>query len=259
MWYNGYTFSEEGESVYNPFSILNVFHIKKFKNYWFDTGTPTFLVNLITENNYPIIDIESLLVDEQSFTTYDIDQLKIESLLFQTGYITIKKYDGVLFKLGYPNQEVKQSFIKFLYQRCVEIPDSTTRDTFLLLPKYLKECEYEKFTEIVNQILSSIPYNHIANQDESYYHTVFYLILAASGVEVLTEVLTSQGRIDIAVFFETTIYIVELKCNQSADKAIAQIKNKKYPDKYKNGGKTIKLMGINFDTQKREITDWKIA
>jgi len=258
IWYNGYSFTEDLKKVYNPFSILNVLKTRVFKNYWFETGTPSFLINLIKEKKYNSIQIEQLALRDSAFISYDIDSLSIEPLLFQTGYITIKGKQGRLYQLNYPNQEVKNSFIDYLYEKCIHITDSVTKNKFTLLVDCLKQCKYDDFIEIINQILSSIPYNHIANQDESYYHTVFYLILSASGVEVLTEVLTSRGRIDIAVFFEKIMYIIELKCNHSADKAISQIKNKKYAEKYENEGKEIKLMGINFDTKKREITDWKI-
>jgi hypothetical protein len=110
----------------------------------------------------------------------------------------------------------------------------------------------------VNTILASIPYPQIAGKDESYYHTVFYLMLSASGVEVFTEVLTSRGRIDIAVLFDDKTYIIELKCNQAVDHAIQQIKNKGYAGKYMGRAKRVILMGINFDMEKREIAGWKV-
>ncbi|MGD9202381.1 MAG: ATP-binding protein [Chitinispirillia bacterium] len=258
VWYNGYSFTEDLEKVYNPFSILNVLKAKTFKNYWFETGTPSFLINLIKEKKYNSTQIEQLALRDSAFVSYDIDTLSIEPLLFQTGYITVKGKHGRLYQLSYPNQEVKNSFIDYLYEKLIPITDSVTKNKFTLLVDYLEQCKYDDFIDIINQILSSIPYTHIANQDESYYHTVFYLILSASGVEVLTEVLTSRGRIDIAVFFDKTIYIIELKCNQSADTAIKQIKERGYAEKYKKSGTTIKMIGINFDSKKREISDWKV-
>jgi len=256
-WYNGYRFTEAEKKVYNPFSILNVLNNRRFKNYWFETGTPSFLVNLIKEKDYPIPEIEKLKLHEHSFTTYDLENLKLEALLFQTGYITISDYDEIFYTLSYPNQEVKTSFADYLYSQLVEIQSPSLKDRYHLLAVYLQKQKINDFIEVVNSILASIPYTHIANQDESYYHTIFYLMVSASGVLVETEVLTSHGRIDIAVEFKDKVYIIELKCNQSADKAITQIKEKRYAEKYENSNRNVFSIGINFDTSQRAITDWK--
>jgi hypothetical protein len=114
-WYNGYRFSQKDAKVYNPFSILNALKSRSFKTFWFETATPSFLVNLIKERDYPIPNIENLEVQELAFSTYDLENLQLEALLFQTGYITIHEYDGILYRLGYPNQEVKTSFLSYLY------------------------------------------------------------------------------------------------------------------------------------------------
>ncbi len=257
-WYNGYRFTIEDVLVYNPFSILNVFDKGIFQNYWFDTATPAFLVNLITEKKYPIPDIENLQLTEMSFSTYDLDRLDLEPLLFQTGYITIRGFDGVRYQLGYPNQEVKNAFLSYLYKSLVEIPRTTIKEQYILLHEFLAHEKLEQFIETANAILAAIPYEHIRDQDEHYYHTVFYLMLSASGVLVHTEPLTSIGRIDMEVHFLDKVYIVELKCNQSAEQAIAQIKEKKYFEKHLHGRKKIILLGINFSTEERRITEWQV-
>lgn len=256
--YSGYRFAAKDIKVYNPYSIVNLLKMKKFKNYWAETGPPGFLVNLIKEKKYPIPAIETLHLNEMSFSTYDLDSLEIEPLLFQTGYVTIKDEANYLFRLGYPNKEVKISFLEYLYDRIVEINTPSIKGQYTRLHQYLKQEYLEEFVDIINIILSSIPDKHIYDQDEHYYHTVFYLMLSASGAEVHTEVLTSLGRIDLEIYFDDKIYIIELKCNQPADKAIEQIKQKKYFEKHKNSGKKILLMGINFDTEERRIVDWKI-
>lgn len=257
-WYDGYRFTIEDVLVYNPFSILNVFDKGIFQNYWFDTATPAFLVNLIKEKKYPIPDIENLQLTEMSFSTYDLDRLDLEPLLFQTGYITIRGFDGVRYHLGYPNQEVKNAFLSFLYKSLVEIPRTTIKEQYTLLHEFLAQEKLEQFIETANAILAAIPYEHIHDQDEHYYHTVFYLMLSASGVLVQTEPLTSIGRIDMEVYFPDKVYIVELKCNQSAEQAIAQIKAKKYFEKHLHAGKKILLLGINFSTEERRITEWRV-
>jgi len=257
-WYNGYQFTKAVEKVCNPFSILNVLQDKEFKNYWFETGTPSFLVNLIKENDYPIPSIEKLNLPEESFTTYDLETLDLEPLLFQTGYITIEGHDDIMYQLSYPNQEVKVSFLSYLYKHISLVKDTQLKNRYKLISRFLKENDLESFIQLVNSIFAAIPYNLIANQAETYYHSLFYLMLSASGVQVLTEILTSQGRIDIAVEFPDKVYIIELKCNQSAEKAIAQIKEKKYAEKYLVSGREINLIGINFDTSERNISDWKV-
>ncbi len=257
-WYNGHRFTKAALQVYNPFSLLNVFSEYDFKNYWFETATPSFLVNLIEEKDYPISNLENLHVQDTTFSTYELENLQLEALLFQTGYLTIHDYDGMLYRLGYPNQEVKTAFLNYIYHRLVKISDTTLKAQFVRLHQYLAQEDVEQFIQTTNAILSAIPYTQIEGQDEAYYHTVFYLMLSASGVLVHTEALTSHGRIDMAVEFEDKAYIVELKCNQSAEAAIRQIHDKRYYDKYVQSGRKVFLLGINFSTKERAITDWRV-
>jgi hypothetical protein len=257
-WYNGHRFTKAELLVYNPFSILNAVSEYDFKNYWFETGTPSFLVNLIKERDYPIPNIENLQVREATFSTFDLDNLKLEALLFQTGYTTIQGFDGLTYRLGYPNQEVKNSFLSYLYDNLVKIADTNLKEQFIRLHQYLAQDDIEQFMQTTNAILSAIPYPQIEGRDEGFYHTVFYLMLSASGVLVHTEPLTSHGRIDMAVEFKDRVFILELKCNQSAAAAIRQIHDKRYYDKYAQSGRKIYLLGINFSTKERAIVDWQM-
>jgi hypothetical protein len=258
VWYNGYRFTQEDCLVYNPYSILHVLQREIFQNYWFETGTPAFLVDLIKERQYPVPLMESLELSQQDFTVYDLDYLKLEPLLFQTGYLTIKGLAEGLYQLGYPNQEVKTAFLDYLYDRLIDMPDSSLKAQYKKLHLYLSQERGDLFIETANAILSAIPYPHVRKQGESYYHTIFYLMLSASGVLVQTEVLNIRGRVDMEMHFPDKIYIVELKCNQSAKKAIAQIRAKKYFEKYLQSGKKILLLGINFSTRERRIADWRV-
>jgi hypothetical protein len=201
--------------------------------------------------------MESLELGQQDFAVYDLDHLKLEPLLFQTGYLTIKGLEEGLYRLGYPNQEVKTSFLDYLYDRLIDLPDSTLKAQYKKLHLYLSQENFDFFIATTNAILSAIPYPHVQKQGESFYHTVFYLMLSASGVLVHTEALNIRGRVDMEVHFPDKIYIVELKCNQSAKNALAQIKIKKYFEKYLQSGKKILLLGINFSTRERRITDWR--
>lgn len=263
-WYNGYRFSRQATKVYNPFSILNVLKTRFFKNYWFETGTPSFLAQLIKEKDYSIPNFENLEVPETTFSTYELENLRLEALLFQSGYLTIHGFDEFLYKLGYPNQEVKTSFLSYLYDNLITMADTTLKAQYIRLHQYLAREDMPSFIETINAILSSIPYPQFQGQktpaaNEHFYHTVFYLMLSASGVLVRTEPLSAHGRIDIAVEFKDKVYVVELKCNQSAGEAIRQIHEKRYHESYLHSGRRIYLVGINFDTQARAITDWKLA
>jgi hypothetical protein len=257
-WYNGYRFTKTDLLVYNPFSIINAFSEYDFKTFWFETATPSFLVNLIKEKDYPIPQIENLEIPEMAFSTYELEKLRLEALLFQTGYVTIHDYDGILYRLGYPNQEVKTSFSAYLYDNLVDMADTVLKSQFKRLHQYLAQEDAGQFIETTNAILSAIPYTQHHEQGEAYYHTVFYLMVAASGVLVHTEPLSSRGRMDVVVELKDKVYIIELKCNQPADKAIAQIRDKGYHEKYVQGGRKIFLLGIDFDTAKRAITEWKL-
>jgi hypothetical protein len=257
-WYNGHRFTKQDLQVYNPLSLLNVFSEYDFKNFWFTTGTPSFLVSLIKERDYPIPNLENLQIPGETFSTYELENLQLEALLFQTGYLTIHGFDGILYQLGYPNQEVKSSFLSYLYDHLVKLPDSTLKAQYVRLHHYLAQEDLPQFIETVNAILSAIPYPQIEKQDEAFYHTVFYLMLSASGVLVLTEPLSSHGRVDIAVEFKDKVYIVELKCNQSSEEALRQIRAKRYHEKYAQSGRKVFLLGINFDTRERVLKDWRL-
>jgi len=253
--YDGYRFSARNVRVYNPFSVLSSLKQRDFRNYWFETGTPTFLVNLLREKGWYLPKIEDMKAGEGVFSTYDLEHLKPEALLFQTGYVTIKDVEGRLFTFTYPNQEVKTSFLEMLFHAYTE----GLRDSFLflLLAGYLGQEDYKSFFETVRAIFGAIPYPLESKRDEAYFHTLFYLMVSASGVDARSEVMTCEGRIDLVVKFPDKIFLIEFKCGQSADAALKQIREKNYADPYRQSGKKIILMGIDFDTEKRNVKEWK--
>jgi hypothetical protein len=257
-YYDGYRFSEEDVRVYNPFSILKAFDYNRLKNYWFETGTPTFLVDLLKQERYDLSRIEELKVSRSIFTTFEVDDLNPEALLFQTGYLTIEDVDGRLYTLGYPNREVKTSFTESLLFAWTKDVKRETSSHVLQLSRHLQEEDLEAFFEAMTAIFTSIPYDIETKRDESYFHTIFYLAIAASGGEAQSSVLTSRGRIDLVVTFPTTAYIIEFKCDQSAETAIAQIREKGYVEKYRRSGRKLVLVGINFSTEKRNLAGWKV-
>lgn len=255
-YYNGYRFSARDLKVYNPFSILCAIDEKKLKNYWFETGTPTFLVNLLKEKQWYLPRIEGMQATEAVFSSYELENLKPQALLFQTGYITIKDVSEGLYTFDYPNQEIKTAFLETLLHSFTQGISDESR--FVLLAGYLYRENFDQFFEIVRAIFASIPYTLETKRDEAYFHTLFYFMICASGADASSEILTSDGRIDLAVEFSDKIFLMEFKCNQSTDAAIKQIRALEYDLKFKSSGKKIIRMGINFDTDKRNVSEWEI-
>jgi len=255
--YNGYRFSDREIKVYNPFSILKAFDELNFKNHWFETGTPTFLVNLLREQEVDLPSLEGAISDVTVFSVYDIDHLQPEALMFQTGYLTIKAINGELYSLDYPNYEVKTSFGKFLLYAFAQRQEQKISSHVLRLAHYLQAENFETFFESMTAIFAAIPYDIQTKRDEAYYHTIFYLMMSASGGASQSSLLTCDGRIDLVVTVKDKVYIMEFKCNQSAAIALQQIKTQGYADRYRGSDLQIISLGINFSSENRNITEWQ--
>ncbi len=254
FYYDGYRFSESNNvRVFNPVSIMYCLQEKKFKNYWFVTGTPSFLINLIKEKKYYIPDLENVKTRATFLETFDIENLNVVSLLFQAGYLTIKDYSNDRFYLSYPNEEVKKSFAEVLMQSLVQKESPVNLADELGIA--FQQEDFEDIKYYINAIFSEIPYPHYTKADENYFHTIIYLALTLTGYNAKSELLSSRGRLDLALIFPDKVYVIEFKCNSSAKDAIKQIKDKKYADKWKNKGIRTILLGINFDTDKREVKE----
>ena len=256
--YDGYRFSESEVQVYNPFSLLRAFRETKLNNYWFETGTPTFLIHLLREQNYPLPDMENMEVTKSIFSVYDLERLGVEALLFQTGYLTVKDVKDDMWRLGYPNLEVKCAFLKHLFYSFTEGLPGPDQSRFMRLSRYLQTEDLESFFETVNAIFATTPYTLNETPGEAWFHTLFYLMIAASGAYAESEVLTSRGRIDMVVHFPDKIWILEFKCSRPAEAGLKQIHEKGYSDRYKGLGKKLLLMGIGFDPKNRQVADWKL-
>jgi len=204
LHYDGYRFSERDIRVYNPFSVLSALKKKNFKNYWFETGTPTFLVNLLKENDWYLPKIEGMQATEAVFSTYELEYLKPKALLFQTGYVTIKDVCEQLYTFDYPNQEVKTSFLEMLFHSYTQ--GLRDESQFFLLAGYLHQEKFDQFFETISAIYASVPYTLETKHDEAYFHTLFYFMVCASGVNAHSEILTCDGRIDLAVEFPDKIF-----------------------------------------------------
>ncbi|MBP7284153.1 MAG: ATP-binding protein [Leptospiraceae bacterium] len=242
-WYNGYRFSPKGISVYNPFSTLLTFEKKSFEHHWFETGTPEFLVKLILKNNYDIKEIP-FKTDALNFSSYEVDDLSLTPLLVQTGYLTIKDYNAErkLFTLDFPNYEVKNAFLGYFTRK---LGSKNFSDSILYeILDALAVDDLEACISYLRKIFIKIDYDlHIPQ--EKYYQTLFYLTFTLLGFKISTEVKTNLGRVD-AVVESNSIYIFEFKLSGTKEEALAQIKTKKYYEKYLNKGKDIYLVGVEF-------------
>ncbi len=255
-WYNGYSW--DGKNfVYNPFSVLLLFYNGMFSNYWFNTATPTFLLKLIRKEIY--YDFDGIKVGTTAFDSFDLEHLNIEALLFQTGYLTIKEYDVKrrLYTLGYPNQEVKESMLEYLVDTFSEVPHTQVRSYAFEVADALEQEDLTKVREIFNVLLYSLPHQ-LHQETEKFYHAIIHLFFKYMDLDVHSEVNTARGRADTIVIFDDKVYCFEFKLNQSAHEALEQIKNRGYADKYRDTGKKIILIGVNFSTEKREVEEFAV-
>ena len=266
QWYDGYCFSPARDGMYNPFSLLNAFAKERFGSYWFETGTPTFLVNYLKEAHYFIPDLDgNVELDESGLQTYRAVAQDALPILFQAGYLTIKEYikDLRLYRLGFPNNEVRYGFLENLLPAYSDVPFGQTGVWVGRFVQDIRKGKVDSFMERLQSIISGIPYDNFSGEKlklrEQNYQTAVYLIFKLMGQFVETEVHCSTGRADCVVQTTDSIYIFEFKLsgNGNAEDAIAQIQKQNYAAKYKTDGKKIVLIGSSFDEGVRTIQDWK--
>jgi hypothetical protein len=262
-WYNGYYFLGN-EGVYNPFSILNFFERDKhFSNYWFATGTPTFLIDLIKQRQFYIPHLEKIEVTENSLQKFDVDDLPLIPLLLQTGYLTITGTRQIgtttFYALSYPNLEVRQSLNDCLAEICVKT--ETKNDTYLAIHDALSQHHFEKMKDIFTHLFASIPHDWYRNNNiqnyEGFYCATVYSYFMGLGYKAIAEDVTSQGQIDMTIILDNSIVIMEFKLTPrgNAQSALTQIKDRHYADKYLADKKPIYLLAISFDPEKRNVEE----
>ncbi len=256
-WYNGYCFSKDSERVYNPFSTMMALQYKKFSNWWFETGTPRFLIDLIKEKDYDLTEIPAE-VNSMAFSTYEVDRLKILPLLFQTGYLTITAYDEKKgsYILDYPNKEVKQSFTEVLLEEIGGIESS--RGLIDAIREKIEANDIEGMMKEIKYVLMNLPYP-LREGKHKYYQSVVYLIFLLLGYEVKTEVARYRGRIDVEVEVGGRVYIFEIKIDGGAEEGIKQARERGYGEKHRD--KEVWLIGIginSFAKSGAEAIEWKI-
>ena len=263
-WYNGYSWGTQ--SVYNPFDLLLLFQKREFKPYWFESATPTFLVKLLAERGVYTPQLTDLQTDADLLGQFDVSFIGTEALLFQTGYLTIKAQQtplpGVItYSLGYPNYEVETSLNKALLPALGLDAGKVTR-TRLPLLQALTNLNFQALADHLKALFASMPHDWYRNnpiaQYEGHYASVFYSHFAALGLQVIVEDASNQGQVDMALAFNSQVYLFEFKVveDKAEGKALKQIKEKGYADKYRE--KPVHLIGVEFSKTARQIVGFEV-
>ena len=258
--YDGYHFSQNSPDIFNPYSIINALDDKDFNSYWFSSGTPTFLIELLQNNGVDMLRLNKLWVKDSRF---DAPTDKITDpipVLYQSGYLTIKEYDKRrrLYRLSFPNEEVRQGFSESLV-KYYEGNNLCDFDNIVLAyaDHMLVEENIEAFLPHLKVFYDKFPYT-IINNNERHYQAVMFTILTMLGADVQVEYATTDGRIDLVLKAEKHIYIFELKYKKDAGTAMAQIEQKDYAKAFADDGRKVVKVGLNFSEDQRSIEDWEV-
>ena len=265
-WYNGYSWCGK-ESVYNPFDILLLFGRGRFGAWWFETGTPRFLVETLFRRRVSSLALGDMVASDDLLSAFDVDDMATEALLFQTGYLTIRSENDLagepLYNLGYPNREVRQSLNRSLLRFLVQ--DATQQmSNAVSLYRLLEANDFAGMEVLFRAFFASIPYEWYTNNDiakyEGYYATVFYSYFAALGLDITVEDSGAYGRADMAVRFNHNVYLFEFKVVEQAGRgaAMAQLKRKRYADKYRHLGQPIHLVAVEFSKESRDVVGFQV-
>lgn len=259
--YDGYHFCEDSIGIYNPFSLLNTFQNKKFREYWFETGTPGFLVEVMRKTSFDVTTLENQTVDSTLMSNADAIFENPVPYLFQSGYLTITGYNDMfrLYQLGFPNQEVKNGFLNCLLKYYVPMsPDMSGTTLIYQLWHSITEGNPKLFMQILSSLFANTSYQ-IQGETEKDFQYAMYIISALLGEYVQVERTTGNGRIDLIIQTKEFIYIFELKVNADADVALRQIDEKGYARPFEGDSRKLFKIGVNFSTATRRIEDWKIV
>ncbi len=259
-WYDGYKFHQDAETVVNPVSLGMTFDSMELANWWSLTAMPTFLMEFFKVRP---LDVSDLSVTEADLAAYEPEHIKPVTLLFQTGYLTIKGFEQEgadrTYHLGFPNLEVENSFLKSLTGVYVGQDDIDSHNISRRAREALRSRDPEAFVEAFRQFFAAIPYDLTSKQNEQSWQAIMYVVLRVIGINVGGEVRTHKGRIDLTVETATDAYIIEVKRDSTAKKAIEQIQDKSYTDRFRPSGKPITLIGIAFSTKRRTVSGVKIV
>ncbi len=265
-WYNGYSWLG-ADKVYNPYDILLLFDERKFATHWFETGTPAFLVRTLLDRRVRTTALEDMVGSSDLLSTFDVDDMATEALLFQTGYLTITGEENlggkVLYRLGYPNRKVRQSLNERLLRALTPDP-SRQGERDIRLYELLRANDFAGIRTFFESFFAAIPYEWHTKNDiasyEGYYASVFYSHFAALGLDVTVEDSGSSGRLDMTVRFNRNVYLFEFKVAERAGEgaAMAQLKERRYADKYRGLEQPIHLIAVEFSSETRNLAAFDV-
>ncbi len=261
-WYKGYTWGAE-ERVYNPFDVLLLLQDRMFKPWWFETGTPSFLITTILERGIATPELDGMIASEELLSSFDVDSISTEALLFQSGYLTLVSseiQDGnQYYRLGYPNREVRKSLNQALLGALVPRLSGRALENCTLFAKHLREAEFGKMERALRGFFASIPHDWHRRNDiatyEGYYASVFYSLVAGFGLDATAEDSSSSGRLDMALRTGGKIFLFEFKVQERAGPgaALEQLRRRGYATKYQQYGQPVYLVGVEFSAKTRNV------
>ena len=259
-WYNGYSWNAKN-FVYNPFSVLNFLSNSDFDNYWFATGTPSFLLQQIRQNTQKFSDLTNLKVSKSTFNKFDIGNIDPVALMFQTGYLTMKEYEERRdrYLLDFPNKEVRDSFYKFALPYYTYQSQSASEIISYKMLDQLEANDIENFIVELKSLFAAIPQKeseHIRKY-EGFYHSAVFIALKIMGMHIDCEVMTNQGIIDAVILTDNYIFVLEFKMGD-AKTAMEQIEEKKYYEPYLADKRPVTLLGVGFDAKTRNVGSWEV-
>ena len=261
--YDGYRFHPDAKAVYNPYSLLAAFLDKDFGTYWFETGTPTFLVRKLRESAFDVRKFtdQTLYASESMLKDYTGDSMDPVPLLYQTGYLTIADFDrrGREYILAFPNEEVKYGFVESLIPAYVSNCGAGTGNDIFTLRRYVEQGDLDKIRDVLTSLFANITYTLKSDPFEHYFQAVVYLVFTLLGKFALCEMQTFTGRIDCKVETKNYIYLFEFKRDDTAEAALAQIDSKEYALPFAADSRTLFKIGVSFDSGTRELVGWKAA
>lgn len=258
--YDGYHFVPDSPGIYNPFSLLNTFKYLQFGSYWFETGTPTYLVELLKRANYNLYNMAHTETDADVLNSIDSTSTNPVPVIYQNGYLTIKGYNHEfgIYRLGFPNQEVEEGFMKFLlpfYTHTDKVDSSFQIQKFV---HEVRNGDYEAFFRRLQSLFADTPYELVRDQ-ELHYQNVLFIVFKLIGFYVKAEYHTSEGRIDLLLQTDRFIYLMEFKLDGTADEALRQIEEKGYALPFTRDPRKLFRIGINFSSKTRNMERWKVV
>ena len=256
-YYDGYHFTHHSIGMYNPFSLLNAFKYKEFGSYWFETGTPTYLVKLLKKHHYDLERMAHEETDSQVLNSIDSESTNPIPVIYQSGYLTIKGYDEEfgMYRLGFPNREVEEGFVRFLLPFYANV---NKVESPFEIQKFVREVrfgDYDSFFRRLQSFFANTTYEVIREQ-ELHYENVFFIVFKLVGFYTQVEYHTSKGRIDLVLQTDKLIYVMEFKLDGTAEEALQQIHDKHYALPFASDRRKLFKIGVNFSAETRNIEKW---